>query len=406
MNLLEVVVINTIYCLFPLMLYLFYLLFNKNCEKKENDLILDISLLTSLYLLIRFTNEEVIYFNALLLNIPLIISFLKRRKITPIIISSIIIIYTQNYLNINLIYLVFGYLIYYLIYYYFYLRKPMYKQFISIFLTLKYFNIIINLSNFNLVLENTLLYIFFIFSLSLAFVLFNVCENVTMYYINKRELEEDKKVRSSIFRITHEIKNPIAVCKGYLDMFDVNNIEHSKKYIPIMKSEINRTLLLLQDFLAISKIKVEKDYMDVNMLVEDVMNNFNLMLKEKNIKTTINLVDDDIYILGDYNRLTQVLINIIKNSIEAIPSEKDGNILIKTDLDNNNFYLEISDNGVGITDEVLKKIGEPFFTTKINGTGLGVSLSKQIIKAHDGIINYENNTMGGTSVKIFLPITN
>ena len=151
MNLLEVVIVNTIYCLFPLMMYLFYLLFNKNCEKKENDLILDISLLTSLYLLIRFINEEVVYFNALLLNIPLVISFLKRRLVTPIIISIIIIMYTQNYLSINITYLIIGYSLYYLIYYYFYLRKPMYKQFISIFLILKYFNIIINISSFYLI---------------------------------------------------------------------------------------------------------------------------------------------------------------------------------------------------------------------------------------------------------------
>ena len=404
MNLLEVVIINTIYCLFPLMLYLFYLLFNKNCEKKENDLILDISLLTSLYLLIRFTSNDVIYFNALLLNIPLFISFLKKRLITPIIISLIIIVYTNNYLNINIIYLGLTYVLYYLIYYLYYLKKHNYKQFIIMFLVIKYLILII--SNINLIINNSILYIFFIFSFLLAFKLFNVCENITKYYINKSELEEDKKVRSSIFRITHEIKNPIAVCKGYLDMFDVNNIEHSKKYIPIMKSEINRTLLLLQDFLAISKIKIEKDYMDVNILVEDVMNNFNLMLKERNIKTDINLIDDDIYILGDYNRLTQVLINVIKNSIEAIPNEKSGNIWIKTDVSDNNFYLEIKDNGVGITDAVLKKIEEPFFTTKVNGTGLGVSLSKEIIKAHDGKIEYSSKPFEGTVVKILLPITN
>ena len=404
MNLLEVVIINTIYCLFPLMLYLFYLLFNKNCEKKENDLILDISLLTSLYLLIRFTSNDVIYFNALLLNIPLFISFLKKRLITPIIISLIIIVYTNNYLNINIIYLGLTYVLYYLIYYLYYLKKHNYKQFIIMFLVIKYLILII--LNINLIINNSILYIFFIFSFLLAFNLFNVCENITKYYINKSELEEDKKVRSSIFRITHEIKNPIAVCKGYLDMFDVNNIEHSKKYIPIMKSEINRTLLLLQDFLAISKIKIEKDYMDVNILVEDVMNNFNLMLKERNIKTDINLIDDDIYILGDYNRLTQVLINVIKNSIEAIPNEKSGNIWIKTDVSDNNFYLEIKDNGVGITDAVLKKIEEPFFTTKVNGTGLGVSLSKEIIKAHDGKIEYSSKPFEGTVVKILLPITN
>ena len=177
-----------------------------------------------------------------------------------------------------------------------------------------------------------------------------------------------------------------------------------KKYVPILKEEINRTLLLLQDYLSISKVRIEKDYMDMNMLVEEVMNHFNLMLKEKNIESSIDLIDDDIYIMGDYNRLTQVLINLLKNSIEAIPKERHGKITITTKTINRQFYLEVKDNGEGITKEVMDKIQEPFFTTKPNGTGLGVSLSREIIKAHQGKITYESEPFQGTTVKIWIPI--
>ena len=72
-------------------------------------------------------------------------------------------------------------------------------------------------------------------------------------------------MKNCLFQITHEIKNPIAVCKGYLDMFDVNNKEHAVKYIPIMKEEISRTLYLLEDFLSMNRLKVHKEIVDINI---------------------------------------------------------------------------------------------------------------------------------------------
>ena len=92
--------------------------------------------------------------------------------------------------------------------------------------------------------------------------------------------------------------------------------------------------------------------------------------------------------------------NLIKNSYEANASS----IIVKSYRNNNQVVVEVIDNGDGITEEVYKRIYEPFYTTKRDGTGLGVSLSSEIIEAHMGTLKYYNNTPKGTVAKIMLPI--
>ena len=219
-----------------------------------------------------------------------------------------------------------------------------------------------------------------------------------------KEWQKDKQIRDSLFKITHEIKNPIAVCKSYLDMYDENNKEH-KKYIPIIKDEIEKILLLLQDFLAINKIKIQNEIMDINLLLEELIHQISPMLNDKNIKFKYNISDDEIFIEGDYNRLNQVLINIIKNSIEAADNTKKSYISLNCEMDDKYFKIIIEDNGIGISKDEIEKIKEPFYTTKKNGTGLGVSLSYEIIEAHNGTIEYFSQPNEGTKVVISLPIT-
>ena len=231
--------------------------------------------------------------------------------------------------------------------------------------------------------------------------LFDKTEAIIDLHKTLNKILEDKNTYQSLFKITHEIKNPIAVCKGYLDMFDVNNINHSKKYIPIIKSEINRLLVLLEDFLSINKIKLEKDIIDIDMLVEEVITNFKPMNDIKNIK--INYInEDEIFIEADYNRIKQVLVNVIKNAIESI--EENGVINIRYEIVDNFINIFIEDNGIGMTNEEIQKLNEPFFTTKVRGTGLGVYLSKEIVKAHNGEIIYKSEKNVGTIVDIKLPI--
>ena len=371
------ILFNIIILLFPLIVNLFYCTYNNNLNKEQNKLYLDLSLLSSLYLLIIYNkgNSDLI----ILFNIPLLFAFTKKRTFVSIIITFIILL---NYVEFNITIHVLEYFIYFLIYIFYQ------KNILNLFLIIKF------IFNFDILTS-----IIFALTTYLVIFLYKKGEDIIKLHMNIKELEKEKQLRTSLFKITHEIKNPIAVCKSYLDMFDINNKDHTR-YIDIIKEEMNIILLLLQDFLSMNKIKIEKDILDINLLLEDIVNQFESVLKEKKIKLKYNISQDEVLIEGDYNRLNQVLINIIKNSIEAI--ENEGIISIDYKIEEN-FKIIIEDNGVGIPPEELEKIKEPFYTTKKNGTGLGVSLSVEIIKAHNGNILYQS-LKKGTRVTIELPI--
>ena len=310
----------------------------------------------------------------------------------------------QNYLLI----IILEYLIYYLLYLKL-SKKLTVNNLILTFAILKttFTVIILYILNSKLpshLLETVISGIFlYIISLLITHLL-DKAKDILKLHMNIKEIERNKQIKTSLFRITHEIKNPIAVCKGYLDMFDKDNQDHFKKYIPILKDEINRTLLLLEDFLAMNKVKINKDIIDINLLIEEVVKNIKMLCTKNNIELKTKIIDDEIYINADYNRLTQVFINLLKNSVEAIPKNKKGKIEVKEILNNNNLIISVQDNGTGMSKELLNKIKEPFYTTKPKGTGLGVSLSEEIIKAHNGTLNYESKKNKYTKVIITLPL--
>ena len=374
---LDQIFFNIIILLFPLIIYLFYCTYKSDINKEQNKLYLDLSLLSSLYLLIIYNkgSSDLI----ILFNIPLIFAFIKKRTFVSIVITLIIL---TNYIEANIYIHLIEYLLYYLIYIFYQ------KNILNLFLIINF------IFNFNLITS-----VIFTITTYLVIFLYKKGEDIIKLHMNLKELEKETQLRTSLFKITHEIKNPIAVCKSYLDMFDINNKDHVR-YIDILKEEMDKILLLLQDFLAMNKIKIKKEILDINLLLEDVIGQFELILKEKNIKFKYNICDDEVFIEGDYNRLNQVLINMIKNSIEAI--EKNGVISIDYKIDKN-FKIIIEDNGIGIPKEEMEKIKEPFYTTKKNGTGLGVSLSIEIINAHNGKLDYEI-LKKGTRVTIELPI--
>ena len=105
--------------------------------------------------------------------------------------------------------------------------------------------------------------------------------NITNLYQNLTELEKDKNIKNSLFKITHEVKNPIAVCKGYLEMIDINNKEKTSKYIKIINQEIDRSLDIMTDFMEFSKIKIKKEIMDINILLENIKEEFKIFSNNK-----------------------------------------------------------------------------------------------------------------------------
>ena len=236
--------------------------------------------------------------------------------------------------------------------------------------------------------------------LNLATKAYSRVEMIIKLYIESREVFKEKKLYQSLFRITHEIKNPIAVCKGYLDMFDINDASKSNRYVGIIREEINRTLTLLKDFSNISKLEIVKSCVDIEMLLDDVCDEMKLIFNDKIIFLS-DILEKEIFIEADYDRLKQVLINVIKNAKESI--KNNGVITLKTYLKKRNYVIEVEDNGIGMDKETLSKVGSAFYTTKKSGTGLGVCFSKEIIERHGGKMIYDSKMGTGTKVQIILP---
>lgn len=396
------IALNIILLLFPLTCYIIYL----GSSNEKNDTIknsyLDLALFTSLFLYIKYGRNIDNYDVFILINIPLLISIAKHKKITTFILSVLIVLLYYCLYDFNILYIIIEYSLYCLL---------------TIFLKDNK-NITIVVLVFSLI--KTILYMLIVGVLNIPSILvfmiisfftlylFNIGESMMNININIKKLKKEKLVNDSIFKITHEIKNPIAVCKGYLDMFDIKDEEKSSRYVKILKDEIDHTLELLKDFLNFSKIEINFEEIDIGILLDEVYNDFKNYVEASGISIKYMDIDDDIYIDGDYKRLKQVLINLIKNSMEAIKEKKmrNGEISIYCNIKNDLAIINIEDNGIGIDDETLKLIYEPFYTTKQDGTGLGVCYSKEVIDSHSGTINYFTEFGKWTRVEVSLPIKN
>lgn len=418
MDLFEGTLLNLMCITFPLLVYIICTIYIKNLDKKMNYIILDIALYSSVYLLIKFGTNVFIY-PLLLLNIPLLIAALRKRIHSVVILSIILVLYYHDATGIDIMYLSIEYILYfigYLIYCHGKEGKINTLSIITIFSTVKAFMMSFKIFYFipkstaNIYSGMTLIFLTMILFTILAFmVAFLLEKGEEAIDLNRivYELEKEKKLRESLFKITHEIKNPIAVCKGYLDMMDYSDINKVERYNSIIKDEINRTLILMDDFLDYTKIKVEKEEADFYLLVEDTCDIMKPLFNEHDISLKLNIPDDELYMQLDYNRLKQVLVNLLKNSIEAIdPKKKKSYISIKAFIEDESVKLVIKDNGIGMSEKSLSKVDEMFYTTKDKGTGLGVALSKEIIYQHDGSIKYDSVKDKYTTVTISLPLEN
>ena len=405
MKLFDTLLLDLILAGTPLAIYLLYIAYAKTLSKKEGDLLITMTAFSSQYLILKYAKSLYPGIPFIVINTPLLLAYLKKSTPTIIITSIIMVLYYYNFYHKYLIILILEYIAYYIFY-----KKSRSTLKISTFILI--FSIVKTLMT--IILLNAYQEIIHIKEILIVGLCLYLISNFLIYLLNKTEeilklhltikqLENDKQIKTSLFRITHEIKNPIAVCKGYLDMFDKENQEHYQKYIPILKDEINRTLLLLEDFLAMNRVKINKDIIDINLLIEEVIKSMDMLCKKNHIKIINNIIDDEIYINADYNRLNQVFVNIIKNSIEAMDKTKKGKIEISESITDKKISIIIKDNGKGINKETLCKIKEPFYTTKKKGTGLGVSLSNEIIAAHDGTLDYTSKENEYTKVIITLP---
>ncbi|GAA0327278.1 hypothetical protein GCM10008967_17230 [Bacillus carboniphilus] len=236
--------------------------------------------------------------------------------------------------------------------------------------------------------------------------IFVIVRDITQKKETERLLLESEKLKLAgeiAAGIAHEVRNPLTVISGFLQMID-RDPQKIKQYSSIMLGEIKRVNEIINEFLLLAKPKPQNFLVcDLTDVVQDVLLLFESECNLKSIVLNTKLSSKPTILKCEPNHLKQVFINLLKNAIEAMP--KGGTLTIQTDqTDKNTATVSISDTGVGIPSANMQLIGQPFFTTKDSGTGLGLMITEKIIKDHQGNVEIKSIENIGTEVIIQLPL--
>ncbi|MFQ4142608.1 ATP-binding protein [Chlorogloeopsis sp. ULAP02] len=207
--------------------------------------------------------------------------------------------------------------------------------------------------------------------------------------------------------IIHEIRNPFTTMKMGLNFFQRLELsEPAKERLYLTLDEANWLERLLKEILLYAKPqKLQLEKIDINQFIDEILPTLREMpeavLRQIEFSAAINVAQ----VLGDKDKLKQVLINIMRNACEAIPEGERVKLIIYSDVNNNQVYINIHNSGVPISPEDLLNLTKPFYSTKSSGTGLGLAITKRIVEAHNGKLLIESIATKGTTVSVQLPLT-
>jgi len=210
--------------------------------------------------------------------------------------------------------------------------------------------------------------------------------------------------------VAHEIKNPLGSIGIHIqliqkairnrDSVDPTTIE---PFIDIVNEEVERLNRIVVDFLfAVRPMDTKLEESNLNHVVSDLLEFVRYELEEANITLTESLDADLPPVMLDEKYMKQAILNIIKNAISAMP--KGGELRVSTERQAGEAILSIADNGIGMSDDIINKIFEPYFTTKDFGSGLGLTLVYKVVKEHMGEISVSSQEGIGTTFSITLRI--
>ncbi|WP_246553199.1 HAMP domain-containing sensor histidine kinase [Paenibacillus tritici] len=201
--------------------------------------------------------------------------------------------------------------------------------------------------------------------------------------------------------VAHEIRNPLTTLRGFLQL------QQEKKvlvplHIDLMLSELDRINLIVSEFLILAKPQaVHFQQRDLRHIVGDVVSLLDSQAHLFGIEFATHFSGVPAMVHCEENQLKQVFINVIKNAIEAMPD--GGTITLEQHQQDDSVVIVITDEGGGVPEDMLPKLGEPFFTNKESGTGLGLMVSQRIIQAHKGSLEISSEYGRGAQVIIKLP---
>lgn len=196
--------------------------------------------------------------------------------------------------------------------------------------------------------------------------------------------------------IGHEVRNPMTTVRGFLQILGTKeDTLKYKEYFDLMIGELDRANSIISEFLSLAKnMTREYQVMNLNSIVEALLPliQADALRNDKLLNIELGKIID---LLLNEKEIRQLILNLVRNGLEAMT--RKGNLTIRTLMDNQAVILVIQDQGTGIEPNVLEKLGTPFFTTKENGTGLGLAVCYSIAARHNAKIEIKSNS-GGTAV--------
>lgn len=227
----------------------------------------------------------------------------------------------------------------------------------------------------------------------------------------------DQMKSDFISMVSHELRTPLTSIKGYVDLIlegDVGEInDMQREFLEIVKQNGDRLVGLINDLLDLSRIEsgrvqLRKDPVDLDKAIEHAIDTAKTLAEEKGQMLSITKPDRLPIIIGDADRITQILVNLLSNAVKFTPN--GGSIELRADADDRLVTISVSDTGIGISPTDQAKLFDKFFrvdnslTREVGGTGLGLSIVKTLVEAHGGQIWVESELGKGSTFAFSLPV--
>ena len=253
--------------------------------------------------------------------------------------------------------------------------------------------------------------------------LFNETGKIDGVVVSARDVTELKRLEEQLIQaeklaamgqmlagVAHELNNPLTAILGVTELLrDGEGIEDStKRQLDLTHRQARRAARIVQNLLEFSRPAApQKKALDVNTLVERTLQLQDHSLRRNNVHVDFQPQSDLPAVIGDANQLIQVFLNLISNAEHAIREVREtGRIQIRIGRIGGHISITVQDDGVGVAQEALPKLFDPFYTTKRpgGGTGLGLSICMSIVREHGGSIDVETLPAGGSAFTVYLPV--
>ncbi|KFN02301.1 sensor histidine kinase [Bacillus clarus] len=253
------------------------------------------------------------------------------------------------------------------------------------------------------------LYSGYIFA-SLIMVMTMVFQVYLTEYLNENALlrtEMQKSEKLNIISelaasVAHEVRNPLTVVRGFIQLLESTEDMKNKDYMRLVLAELDRAEQIISDYLNLARPQIEKkEHICLSAQLIEMTTLMSSFAAMQGVYLQVE-ISENLYTIGDKTKLKQAIMNIVKNGIEAIQGNK-GYLKVTAIQKDDMIIIRVKDSGVGMTKEQLARLGQPYYSLKEKGTGLGLMVTFSILQAHNGTLEYKSESGKGTEAIIALP---